>query len=118
VGLDCRCEHLHDEPRFRLGIDQSRSHPLLYLVLRNDDAIQPQPIHADPDTPGVLFEIAESTVRRDPDMGVWLPHVSRHRHVAWREAGTWRVTALNGAPPIATAAEAVAHARQGQETPG
>jgi hypothetical protein len=119
VGLDCRCEHRPGEPRFRLGIDHGRSRPLLYLTLRNDDALCPQPIHADPEVPGVFFEVAERTLARDPAPGgAWLPCTRRHRFVVWREAEGWRVERLHGANPTATVAEVVAHAAARQRTRG
>jgi len=110
VGLDCRCEHLHTEPRFRVAIDQSRSLPLLYLVIRNDDSITPRPVHADPGIPAVLFAMAEKTVRREATMDIWLPYTELHRYVAWREGETWLVERLSDT--AGTAAEAVQMVRK------
>jgi hypothetical protein len=107
VGLDCRCEHLHAEPRFRVAIDQSASRPLLYLAIRNDDSIGPHPLHLDPDLPGILFEVTEETVLREPELEVWLPHTELHRYVAWREGGVWKVGKLGERERADTAAGAV-----------
>lgn len=107
VGLNCRCEHLHTELRFRVAIDQSASRPLLYLVIRNDDSICPHPLHADPDLPGILFELTEETVRRAPEREIWLSHTEHHHFVVWREDGVWAVGKLGEGDRPDTAAGAV-----------
>ena len=107
VGLECRCEHLHHEPRFRVSIDQTDATPLLSLVIRNDDSIVPRPLHADPNLPAVLFEVAEQTVCREEVLEIWLPCTDRHRFVAWQENGLWELRQLGGVARVETADEAV-----------
>ncbi len=112
VGLDCRCEHLHAEPRFRICIDQKADPPRLRLSIRNDDSIVPRPIHADIDVPAILFEVAEETVRREPTMNLWLPCTDHHRYVVWHEDSEWKAGKLAPMERIETAAEAVRAVRK------
>ncbi len=108
VALDLHCECEHTEPRFKAELDHSGSSPRLFLRLRNDDTIMPAALHHDPAVPGLLFEIVEETVQREPVLKLWLPHTARHRFVVWRNCEGWMIDALPEYVPVETVAAAVA----------
>lgn len=108
VGLELGCEASRTEPRFRASLDRAETGPILYLRYRNDDTITPAVLHHDPAVPGVLFEIVEETVRREPTLELWLPCTTRHRFVAWRQAEDWTLAPLPESATAATVTEAVA----------
>ena len=108
IDLDLRCESTPAEPRFSAALDLSGTNPILDLRYRNDGTITPAMLHHDPAVPGVLFEIVEETVRREPVLELWLPSTVRHRFVAWRDGGNWTLAPLPGDTGPVTVAEAVA----------
>ena len=108
VGLELGCEASHTEPRFWASLDLTETGPVLNLRYRNDDTITPAVLHHDPAVPGVLFEIVEETVCREPTLELWLPCTNRHRFVVWCQADDWALASLPENVTTATVAEAVA----------
>ena len=108
VDLGFCCESTHTEPRFSATLDLAETGPTLNLRYRNDDTIMPAVLHHDPAARGVLFEIVEETVRREPTLELWLPCTARHRFVAWHNGEDWALAPLPKDTGAATVAEAVA----------
>ncbi len=107
LGLRCRCELSHTEPRFTIDLEQEADGARLALTLRNDDSIVHRVVHCDLEVPGLLLSIAEQTIQREPVMDLWLPQTAEHRYVLFRPADRWRLEALPGLVQAETVREAI-----------
>lgn len=107
IDLGLRCECAPTEPRFQAALDHAAESTILALRLRNDDTISPAAVHHDPAVPGLLFEIVEETVRREPSLSLWLPCTERHQFLAWRNGGDWMLEQVPGGARVATVNEAL-----------
>jgi len=107
LGLRCRCELTHTEPRFTIDLEPETDGARLVLTLRNDDSIAHRVIHHDLEVPGLLLSIEEQTVQREPVMDLWLPHAAEHRYVLFRPDTDWRLEALPGLMRADTVREAI-----------
>jgi len=108
LGLRCRCEASHTEPRFTLELAADDGAPQLTLVQRDDGGVTHNVAHLDLEVPGLLLEVTEETVQREPVMNLWLPHTASHRYVLYRSGEQWRLGALPGLARFETVGEAVA----------
>ena len=112
IGLRIHCEFTHLEPRYAITLEHDDEGDYLHLRLRNDDGINVEVVDHASDPPGLLLEVQEETVQREPVMDLWLPHSARHQHLVYRREGVWVLEKLPSLKLAATVAEA--HALLGQ----
>lgn len=113
LGLRIDLAATRAEPRFSLVMVHDDHGPRLQIRTRNDQSIAVAVIDLDPDPPGLLIEVREETVQREPVLDLWLPHSTRHLHLLHRRHDGWVVDQL----PAASAAATVAEARRQLERP-
>jgi hypothetical protein len=114
LGLRCRCEYTHLEPRYTITTEQTADGPALHLRLRREPDLDLRLVAHCVETPGLLLEINEETVQREPVMHLWLPERVRHRLLVHRRDGAWSVTPLPAASPARTVTAALAELAAGQ----
>jgi len=107
VGLGCRCELSHSEPRYKLEVVPFQDGENLSLVIRDDGSIVFKVLDHSPSLPGLLLEICEETVCREPVMDLWLPSQARHQHLVHRQGDCWVHSAMPNFIRVGTVAEAM-----------
>jgi hypothetical protein len=108
LGLRCRCEITHLEPCFTIAAEQADDGPVLNVRLRRDPELGVRLVARCAEAPGLLLEITEETVQREPVMHLWLPHRRRHLILVHRRDGAWSAASLPAASVAQTVAAALA----------
>lgn len=108
IGLRCRCEFSHLESRFTITTEHGLDGPTLHLRLRRDAGLDLRVVERRADPPGLLLEIIEETVQREPVMHLWLPHRNRHQFLVHRRDGVWACDRLPEGGAAGSIGEALA----------
>jgi hypothetical protein len=106
LGLQIDLEASHLEPRYSLRIERDEHGQRLRIRTRNDESIAVLVVDLDDATSGLLLEVHEETVQREPILDLWLPYSARHQHLVHCPEDAWVVEPLPGMSTVATVAEA------------
>jgi len=106
IGLRCDVKYTQVEPRFSVVVVADNEGPRLRVRMRADGSVAAIVLDHIADPPGMLLEIQEETVQREPVLDLWLPYSARHLHLVHRSSGGWVVERLPGLSSVATVDEA------------